>query len=62
MKHIISDGAFLPKVITERTKSGGENENVSISHMRAIGSYIPFSIAKWLYTLFSVFIINLLKI
>ena len=35
---IIGDSAFLPKVITERRKSGGGNANVAISRMRALGS------------------------
>jgi len=40
---VIGDGAYIPKVITERGKSGGGNENVVISWMRALGSVIPFS-------------------
>ena len=54
---IIGDGASLPKVITERRKSGGGNANVIISRMRALGSYLPFSMPDG-KTPFRVFIIN----
>ena len=54
---VIGDAAFLPKVITERRKSGGGNGNVVISRMRALGSYLPFSMPDG-STPFRVFIIN----
>ena len=54
---IIGDAVFLPQVITERKRSGGGNANVVISRMRALGSYIPFSMVDG-NTPFRVFIIN----
>ena len=49
--------AYLLRVITERRKSGGGNVNVVLSHMKARGSYIPFSIPDD-STPFRVFVIN----
>ena len=54
---VIGDGACLPKLITERRKSGGGNANAIASRRRALGCLIPFSLGDG-STPFRVFIIN----